>query len=163
MLRGVLAAMLRVVAGNLTWRLYKLSGHLSEYVVHRMQMLVHWCLISFPRYDRCCSCMLFLWGCNANSICFSLQVGIGDPRSVVFHLPGNSVHIHVCRASNGNFVSEMNIGLDTVTSEELLITLIRNLKKYLMDDSVEIIDLSSRTLRVSTGHLFCTCSSGYHY
>ncbi|XP_048500072.1 serine/threonine-protein kinase ATM isoform X3 [Beta vulgaris subsp. vulgaris] len=75
------------------------------------------------------------------------KVGIGDPRSVVFHLPGNSVHIHVCRASNGNFVSEMNIGLDTVTSEELLITLIRNLKKYLMDDSVEIIDLSSRTLR----------------
>ncbi|CAO2819072.1 unnamed protein product [Amaranthus hypochondriacus] len=68
------------------------------------------------------------------------KVGIGDPRSVIFHLPGNSGHKRVSRA-------EMNFELDDVTSEELLISLIRNLKKYLMDDSVNIIDLSSRTLR----------------
>ena len=43
----------------------------------------------------------------------------------------------------------MNFELDDVTSEKLLISLIRNLKKYLTDDSVNIIDLSSRTLRVS--------------
>ncbi|XP_056686258.1 serine/threonine-protein kinase ATM isoform X2 [Spinacia oleracea] len=75
------------------------------------------------------------------------KVGIGDPRSVVFHLPGNSGHMHVCGASDGNYASENKFDLDAVTSEELLISLIRNLKKYLMDDSVKIVDLSSRTLR----------------
>uniref|UniRef100_A0A803L8L9 non-specific serine/threonine protein kinase n=1 Tax=Chenopodium quinoa TaxID=63459 RepID=A0A803L8L9_CHEQI len=75
------------------------------------------------------------------------KVGIGDPRSVVFHLPGNLRHVHVCGASDGNYATVMNFELDAVTSEELLIVLIRNLKKYLMDDSVKIVDLSSRTLR----------------
>ncbi|XP_021718930.1 serine/threonine-protein kinase ATM-like isoform X2 [Chenopodium quinoa] len=75
------------------------------------------------------------------------KVGIGDPRSVVFHLPGNLRHVHVCGASDGNYATVMNFELDAVTSEELLIALIRNLKKYLMDDSVKIVDLSSRTLR----------------
>lgn len=68
---------------------------------------------------------------------------------MVFHLPGNSGHMHVCGASDGNYASENKFDLDAVTSEELLISLIRNLKKYLMDDSVKIVDLSSRTLRVS--------------
>lgn len=78
-----------------------------------------------------------------------LQVGIGDPRSVVFHLPRDSSHIHVCGAVGQSGTSETNFKLDTVTSDELLVALIRILKKYLMDDSVKIIDLSSQTLRVS--------------
>ena len=78
-----------------------------------------------------------------------LQVGIGDPRSVVFHLPGDSSHMHVCGAVGQSGISETNFKLDTVIPDELSVALIRILKKYLMDDSVKIIDLSSQTLRVS--------------
>ncbi|KAK9684733.1 hypothetical protein RND81_10G228300 [Saponaria officinalis] len=70
------------------------------------------------------------------------KVGIGDPHSVVFHLPGNSRHILSLRA-----VHNYNFELDAVASEELLVALIRKLKNYLMDDSVKIVDLSSQTLR----------------
>ncbi|KAJ8427338.1 hypothetical protein Cgig2_030603 [Carnegiea gigantea] len=78
---------------------------------------------------------------------FISKVGVGDPRSVVFHLPRDSSHIHVFGAVGLSGTSETNFKLDTVTSDELLVALIRILKKYLMDDSVKIVDLSSQTLR----------------
>lgn len=44
---------------------------------------------------------------------------------------------------------ESNIHMDTRISNENLLILMRLLKKYLMDDSVEIIDLASQALQVS--------------
>lgn len=45
--------------------------------------------------------------------------------------------------------SDLNFQLGIGISEELLVALLKVLKKYLMDDSVEIIDMTSKTLRVS--------------
>ncbi|KAL9227455.1 hypothetical protein vseg_003141 [Gypsophila vaccaria] len=75
------------------------------------------------------------------------KVGIGDPCSVVFHLPGNSRHTLGLRAVHNYNISKINTEPDAIASEELLIALIRKLKNYLMDDSVQIVDLSSQTLR----------------
>lgn len=46
---------------------------------------------------------------------------------------------------------EVNFNMDTGVSEELLIALLKLLMKYLMDDSVRIVDLTSQSLRVSVG------------
>ncbi|XP_074316262.1 serine/threonine-protein kinase ATM [Silene latifolia] len=75
------------------------------------------------------------------------KVGIGDPRSVVFHLPGNLLHMSGLRAAHNSDLSRINFEFDAVASDELLVALIRKLKNYLMDDSVKIVDLSSQTLR----------------
>lgn len=77
-----------------------------------------------------------------------MQVGIGDPHCVVFHLPGNSSNIHVCRPINHDSSIEVKFQMDTGLSEELLVTLLKLLKKYLMDDSVKIVDMTSQALRV---------------
>lgn len=55
---------------------------------------------------------------------------------MVFHLPG--AHAPVSRTD-----------MDTRMSNEDLLVLMRLLKKYLMDDSVEIIDMASQALQVS--------------
>ncbi|XVF09293.1 hypothetical protein REPUB_Repub07fG0080200 [Reevesia pubescens] len=78
---------------------------------------------------------------------FLSRVGIGDPHSVVFHLPGNSNHMHVCRPISQYGASEINVSMDTGIAEELLIALLKVLKKYLMDDSVKIVDITSQTLQ----------------
>ena len=77
-------------------------------------------------------------------------MGIGDPHSVVFHLPGDSNHLHVCGPISHNGASEIIFSMDTGISEELLTALLKVLKKYLMDDSVKIVDITSQTLRVSS-------------
>lgn len=77
------------------------------------------------------------------------QVGIGDPHCVVFHLPGDYCQIHVCQPIHRDSAAEISLPLDASISEELLLALMRLLKKYLMDDSVKIIDMTSQTLRVS--------------
>ncbi|XP_048228650.1 serine/threonine-protein kinase ATM isoform X3 [Ricinus communis] len=78
---------------------------------------------------------------------FVSRVGIGDPHCVVFHLPGESSYFNVCRPTANDSPTEINFSMDTVISEELLITLLKLLKKYLMDDSVRIVDLTSQALR----------------
>ncbi|GAB4845684.1 hypothetical protein Ancab_039087 [Ancistrocladus abbreviatus] len=78
---------------------------------------------------------------------FISRVGIGDPRSVVFHLPRNFSQVHVCRSVESNAAREISFNMDTDMSEELIVVLLRILKKYLMDDSVKIVDLTSQTLR----------------
>lgn len=67
---------------------------------------------------------------------FLSRVGIGDPHDVVFHLPIESKSIH-----------DQNFHLGTGISDELLVSIMRLLKKYLMDDSVKIIDIASQALR----------------
>ncbi|KAL3628823.1 hypothetical protein CASFOL_027869 [Castilleja foliolosa] len=74
---------------------------------------------------------------------FISRVGIGDPHRVVFHLPGES-HVHVSGIVKA---MDTNINTDTAMSSEVLLVLMRLLKKYLMDDSVETIDLASQALR----------------
>ncbi|CAL5362027.1 unnamed protein product [Camellia sinensis] len=78
---------------------------------------------------------------------FISRVGIGDPHSVVFHLPGDSGQTHVCRPLNPDNTTEISFRMDTGISEELLISLMRLLKKYLIDDSVKIIDMTSQTIQ----------------
>ncbi|GMP78882.1 hypothetical protein CsSME_00034653 [Camellia sinensis var. sinensis] len=78
---------------------------------------------------------------------FISRVGIGNPHSVVFHLPGDSGQTHVCRPLNPDNNTEISFRMDTGISEELLISLMRLLKKYLIDDSVKIIDMTSQTIR----------------
>lgn len=80
---------------------------------------------------------------------FLPKVGIGDPHCVVFHLPGGSDGSHVCKYVNSESASEVNFSLNTSISDELLIALLKLLKKYLMDDSVVIVDVTSQVLRVS--------------
>ncbi|XP_047965261.1 serine/threonine-protein kinase ATM [Salvia hispanica] len=77
---------------------------------------------------------------------FISRVGIGDPHRVVFHLPGES-HTLVSGTVNLVGTKESNIHMDTRISNDNLLILMRLLKKYLMDDSVEIIDLASQALQ----------------
>ncbi|XP_055826815.1 serine/threonine-protein kinase ATM isoform X2 [Solanum dulcamara] len=67
---------------------------------------------------------------------FISRVGIGDPHGVVFHLPIESKSL-----------PDHNFHLGTCISDELLVAIMRLLKKYLMDDSVKIIDIASQALR----------------
>ncbi|XP_031372225.1 serine/threonine-protein kinase ATM isoform X2 [Punica granatum] len=78
---------------------------------------------------------------------FISRVGIGDPHCVVFHLPEGSSGIHVCEHVNSESASEVNFTLNTSISDELLVALLKLLKKYLMDDSVVIVDMTSQVLR----------------
>ncbi|GAV63786.1 PI3_PI4_kinase domain-containing protein/FAT domain-containing protein/FATC domain-containing protein, partial [Cephalotus follicularis] len=78
---------------------------------------------------------------------FISMIGIGNPHCVVFHLPGDSRRMHVCRPINHDSAIEINCSIDTGISEDLLIALLKVLKKYLMDDSVYTVDITSRTLR----------------
>ena len=77
-----------------------------------------------------------------------MQVGIGDPHCVVFHLPGNSSNIHVREPINQSSATEGTFLIDSGLSEELLVALLKLLKKYLMD-AVKIVDMTSQALRVS--------------
>lgn len=78
---------------------------------------------------------------------FISRVGAGDPHSVVFHFPGVTSHIHVGKLMDSRNKMETGFNIDACLSEELLIVLMKFLKKYLMDDSVKIIDRASQTLR----------------
>ncbi|KAM3751704.1 hypothetical protein ACB098_04G130100 [Castanea mollissima] len=78
---------------------------------------------------------------------FLSRVGIGDPHCVVFHLPGDSSHIHVCQPINHDTATGINFHMVTGISDELLMAILKLLKKYLMDDSVKIIDMTSQALR----------------
>ncbi|KAI3914770.1 hypothetical protein MKW98_002006 [Papaver atlanticum] len=78
---------------------------------------------------------------------FISRVGIGDPHVVVFHLPGDSSQMSLSQPLEQGGATEVGFNSDTGLPEELLITLVRLLKKYLLDESVNIIDMTSRALR----------------
>nr|CAN75030.1 hypothetical protein VITISV_026825 [Vitis vinifera] len=130
------------VIGDTCWRA-------DQDIVHAVWNLVHMCGSD-----------------DANSVRalvsdFISRVGIGDPHCVVFHLPGDYSQIHVCRPIHHDSGAEISFPLDTSISEELLLALMRLLKKYLMDDSVKIIDLTSQTLWVRDFGLGDPKSAGY--
>ncbi|EXB28723.1 Serine/threonine-protein kinase ATM [Morus notabilis] len=78
---------------------------------------------------------------------FISRVGIGDPYSVVFHLPGSYESLDACRTNNRELTLEVSCQMDTGISEGLLIALLKLLMKYLMDDYVKIVDMASQALR----------------
>ncbi|KAJ0603861.1 putative non-specific serine/threonine protein kinase [Helianthus annuus] len=78
---------------------------------------------------------------------FLSLIGIGDPHRVVFHLPRDSNRMHVCRPLYTDGGSSFSFHMDSGLSEELLIAVMQLLKKYLMDESVEIIEMASQALR----------------
>ncbi|KAG9138050.1 hypothetical protein Leryth_001298 [Lithospermum erythrorhizon] len=79
---------------------------------------------------------------------FVSRVGVGDPHSVVFHLPRLTRYMHEQGgASSADGVADHRFHMDTCISEEQLVSLLGFLKTYLMDDSVKIIDMASQALR----------------
>jgi ataxia telangiectasia mutated family protein len=78
---------------------------------------------------------------------FLSRIGIRDPHTVVFHLPGNLVSMHGLQGFGHNTGSKVRSLTENGISDETLITLLNFLKKYLLDDSVKIIDVTSQTLR----------------
>ncbi|KAF7806084.1 serine/threonine-protein kinase ATM-like [Senna tora] len=79
---------------------------------------------------------------------FMSRVGAGDPYSVVFHVPGVATYIHAGKSMDIGNTMEVSSNIDTCLPKELLIVLMKFLKKYLMDDSVKTVDMASQTLRV---------------
>ncbi|KAK6920707.1 Phosphatidylinositol 3-/4-kinase, catalytic domain [Dillenia turbinata] len=73
------------------------------------------------------------------------RVGIGDPHCVVLRLPGDGAELLVNQSNCDG--SKIKSHMDSGISEELLLSLINLLKKYLMDDSVHTIDMTSQALR----------------
>uniref|UniRef100_A0A7N0V2B4 Uncharacterized protein n=1 Tax=Kalanchoe fedtschenkoi TaxID=63787 RepID=A0A7N0V2B4_KALFE len=78
---------------------------------------------------------------------FISRVGIGDPHRVVFHLPGESGFLLVRRPINYISAVRSNNDSSTTIGEQLLVAIIRLLKKYLYDDSAKVIDMASQALR----------------
>lgn len=78
-----------------------------------------------------------------------VKVGIGDSHCVVFHRPRDSNRAHVCQPICSGGASKVKFKLQTGIPEELLLAVLRLLKKYLMDDSVVIVEVTSQALRVS--------------
>jgi hypothetical protein len=75
------------------------------------------------------------------------QAGISDAHQVIFRLPTTtenySLQLHTGSASKEDKLST-NYGI----SDDVLVGLLKLLKTYLSDESVEIIDAASQTLRV---------------
>lgn len=78
-----------------------------------------------------------------------LQVGTGDPYSVVFHLHDTTSQFSLGKSIDTNSAIEISSDMDACLSEEHLVVLMKILMKYVMDDSVKIVDMASQTLRVS--------------
>ncbi|XP_050879903.1 serine/threonine-protein kinase ATM isoform X2 [Lathyrus oleraceus] len=118
------------------------EGHFKDKYWHGDHEIVHavWTLVHMCGSD------------DANGVRelvsdFISRVGAGDPHSVVFHLPGKSTHIHPSKSIDNCSVGETSYNIDVCISEELLVVLMKLLMKYLMDDSVKIVDMASQTLR----------------
>ncbi|KAK9108083.1 hypothetical protein Syun_024094 [Stephania yunnanensis] len=78
---------------------------------------------------------------------FISRVGIGDPYRVVFELPAFSSQINGFLPIDYSDITKFNLDTDTGMPEELLVAVIRLLKKFLLDDTVKIIDMASLVLQ----------------
>jgi ataxia telangiectasia mutated family protein len=77
-----------------------------------------------------------------------MQAGISDTHQVIFHVP-NLTQKHPLQLQSGCTSKEDKLCSDYSISDDILVGLLKLLKTYLSDKSVEIIDVTSRTLRVS--------------
>ncbi|KAI4341398.1 hypothetical protein MLD38_026128 [Melastoma candidum] len=80
------------------------------------------------------------------------RVGIGDPHCVVYHLPWEPDGMHKCDTINAvkvqaALVKGALVKIDPGIPVELVVTLLKVLKKYLMDDSATVVDVTSQALR----------------
>lgn len=76
-----------------------------------------------------------------------MQAGLSDAHQVIFDLPtrtqNHPVQLHsVCTSKDDKLCSDYGI------SDDVLLGLLKLLKTYLSDESVEIVDAASQTLRV---------------
>ncbi|XP_043704321.1 serine/threonine-protein kinase ATM isoform X2 [Telopea speciosissima] len=78
---------------------------------------------------------------------FISRVGIGDPHLVVFHFPEDISPMHFFQPVTQGSATKVSSSADSGVSEELLVKLVRLLKKYLLDDPVKIIDIASQALQ----------------
>ncbi|XP_020548356.1 serine/threonine-protein kinase ATM [Sesamum indicum] len=126
--------------GNHLWK-EREDNFLKDAYWHSDNEIVHaaWSLV------RICS-LASTNGLGAMVSDFISRVGIGDPHRVVFDLPGDS-YVHVSGMVRDASAADPNIHMITGVSNEVLLVLLRLLKKYLMDDSVEMIDMASQALR----------------
>ncbi|EOA23378.1 hypothetical protein CARUB_v10016554mg [Capsella rubella] len=78
---------------------------------------------------------------------FLSRVGIRNPHTVVFRLPGELGTMHDRQCVSHTTGSKVRSFTENGISDETLIALLKILKKYLLDDSVKTIDVTSQTLR----------------
>eukprot|EP01018_Ginkgo_biloba_P024682 Gb_40159 [translate_table: standard] len=78
---------------------------------------------------------------------FIARIGIGDPYAVVFHLPADRSEnaFHHLPGRDGDL--DVSINPEVGVGEDLVIAVIKLLQQYLLDDSVQIVDLASKSLR----------------
>jgi ataxia telangiectasia mutated family protein len=74
-----------------------------------------------------------------------IQAGLSDAHQVIFHLPTltqkHPVQLHI-----GSSSKDDKLCSDYGISDDILVDLLKLLKTYLSDESVEIIDAASQTL-----------------
>ncbi|XP_052731785.1 serine/threonine-protein kinase ATM isoform X6 [Vigna angularis] len=107
----------------------------DEEIVHAVWKLVHMCRSSDASEVR------------ELVSDFISRVGTGDPYSVVFHLHDKTSHISLGKSIDTSSAIEISSDMDACLSEEHLVVLMKILMKYVMDDSVKIVDMASQTLR----------------
>ncbi|CAI0398621.1 unnamed protein product, partial [Linum tenue] len=73
---------------------------------------------------------------------FVSRLGVGEPHNVVFR-PAREFNHRRVQQSTSDTGTEISFGI----SEDLLVELLRLLKKYLMDDSVRIVDMASQAIQ----------------
>ncbi|XP_027942226.1 serine/threonine-protein kinase ATM [Vigna unguiculata] len=127
--------------------------HGDEEIVHAVWKLVHMCRSNDASEVR------------ELVSDFISRVGTGDPYSVVFHLHDKTNHICLGKSIDTNSVTKISSDMDACLSEEHLVVLMKILMKYLMDDSVKIVDMASQTLRaiLSTKRGQCALQSFNSY
>ncbi|GAU46425.1 hypothetical protein TSUD_134550 [Trifolium subterraneum] len=118
------------------------EGHLEDKYWHGDHEIVHavWTLVHMCGSDDAS-------GVRELVSDFISRVGAGDPHSVVFQLPGKSTRIHLCKSIDNCSTGETSYNKGVCISDELLVVLIKLLMKYLMDDSVKVVDTASQTIR----------------
>ena len=75
------------------------------------------------------------------------QAGISDAHQVIFRLPTPTEN-YPLQLHTGSASKEDKLSTDYGISDDVLVGLLKLLKTYLSDESVEIIDAASQTLRV---------------
>ncbi|GLJ18554.1 hypothetical protein SUGI_0330040 [Cryptomeria japonica] len=78
---------------------------------------------------------------------FIARVGVGDPYAVVFHLPNDCKENVFCSLDGKNGTTYVSINHNEGVCEELVRAIVKHLQKYILDDSVKIVDLSAKCLR----------------
>jgi ataxia telangiectasia mutated family protein len=101
--------------------------------------------VSLLCHDLCLQCRFFLL---LHIFLTKLQAGISDAHQVIFNVP-NLTQKHSLQLQSGCSSKEDKLCSDYSISDDILVGLLKLLKTYLSDKSVEIIDVTSRTLRVS--------------